>query len=173
MVDEKAKLTLRESLSGFDTIHLHKLAQAALDRWNWDSGNGVDRLWYDVAQELLEERKVSGNDGDVTISMNPNNSGAVDVITMNSIGDLVFGTGNSGQVLLKDASIPNAMEHELFQVNANDELKLGYELQKAIASFVAQEINNQTTVDSCGRSIKQAVDSEIQIEAPNAVRNRL
>ena len=178
MADEQAKLTLRNALTEFDTLHLQKLSQAAYDRWNWDSGSEADRLWYEVSNELLEERKqMSDSNGNISFSMNPNNSGNVgnvDVMTLDQCGDLILGTGASGRVAVRDGSVPNSVEHELFKVDYNHDLELGYELKRAMAKFISEELQGMTcTTDSSGRTIKQIIDTLIQVEAPNAVRNRL
>lgn len=174
MAYQDSKQILRVALSGFDEVHLQKIVVAAYDRWNWDTGSEVDKDWFEIAEEILKERGINVNTGNPQGLNFTNNSGVtIPVLTMNnSTQELVLGTSKTLSVV--DSSVSGNMTHELFEVNQSNNLELGYELKQAIVAFMANEIANGTTLNhSGGQTVKQAIECEIDMRAPQAVKNML
>ena len=175
MADESARQILRTALEGFDVIHLQKIVVAAYDRWNWDTGSEADKDWFEIAEELLAELGVNIN----MSNSNPqglnftNSSGVtIPVLVMDSPNqELVLGTSKTLSVV--DATIPGNMTHELFEVCNSNNLQLGHELKQALVTFIANELNCGTTMNPSGMSIKQALESAIDVRAPQSVKNML
>ncbi len=169
MANEQTRATLKTALNEFDDSHLQKIMVAAYDRWNWDNNAESDKDWYQLAEELLNERGVDMTAN--TINMAGPNGNPMATITLEATGDLVLGV--NGNVKVTDSSAPGNIMHELFEVRNNSQLQLGWELKQAIVSFLAQEMINGSISGNTGQTLSQALEGEVNKYAPTAVRNLL
>jgi hypothetical protein len=90
---------------------------------------------------------------------------------LESTGDIVFGT--TGSLRITDGAVPGSIKHELFEVNNSNDLQLGWELKRAIISFLNQEIISGSISGTNGQTLSQALDGQIDVRAPTSVKNML
>ena len=177
MADQDARQILRTALEGFDAMHLQKIVVAAYDRWNWDTGSEADKDWFEIAEELLKEHgvnvNVNINNNSTALNFTCNAGITVPILTMDAASqELTLGTTKTLQVT--DASSASNRKHDLFEVSNNNNLELGYELKQALVEFMVKEISMGLTPNPSGQNnLKQAIESEINIKAVDAIRNRL
>ncbi len=169
VANEQARASLREALDGFDDAHLQKIRVAAYDRWNWDTNSESDKDWFEIAEELLADRGVDMTAN--TINMAGPNGMIMPTLTLESTGDIVLGA--SGSIRVTDASMPGSTKHEIFAVSNSNDLQLGWELKRALVSFLNQEMLSGSISGNNGQTLSQALDNHIDLRAPTSVKNML
>ncbi len=88
-----------------------------------------------------------------------------------STQELVLGTTKTLQIT--DASSPGNRKHDLFEVSNGNNLEFGWELKQALVEFMVKEISMGLTSNPNGQNLKQAIETEINMKAPDAVKSRL
>lgn len=166
MADEHYTKILRTALVEFDTPHLQKLIVAAYDRWTWDTGSDADKEWFEIAEEILEERGVSVVINNPTANTNitfqmGTNGPTIPVLTLDQNTDLTLGTGKILKIV--DAKKCGAIEHEIFEVDGSN-LELGWHLKQLLVDFLTNELEQICTMNSNGKYLKQVV-AEKAVEA--------
>jgi hypothetical protein len=169
VANEQARATLKVALDGFDDAHLQKLRVAAYDRWNWDTNSEADKDWFEIAEELLADRGVDMTAN--TLNFAGSNGNNLPVLTLESTGDIVLGT--KGSIRVTDASVPGNTKHELFMVGNSNDLQLGWELKRALVSFLNQEMLSGSISGTNGQTLSQSLDYHIDLRAPTSVKNML
>lgn len=171
MADKNARQILRTALFDFDTTHLQKIIVAAYDRWTWDTNSDVDKDWFEVAEEILEERgvttKVTFNPtANNNITFHMGNGKSVPVLTVDQTLDLILGTNKN--IKVTDTACPGGYEHTLLEITGGN-MEIGFDLKMAIVNFLVNELDFGSLMASNGKKLKQVIEDK----ALDAVRNRL
>jgi hypothetical protein len=171
MANENARQILRTALVEFDTTHLQKIIVAAYDRWNWDTNSATDKDWFELAEEILEERGVTATinfspTGNNSITFSMGNGNAFPVLTVDQSNDLILGTHD--KLKFTDAGCPGGYEHTLLEVTGSN-LEIGHDLQLAIVEFLVNELDFGSLIALNGKRLKQVIEEK----ALEAVRQRL
>lgn len=149
VADQDPRETLRVALREFDTLHLQKLRTTAYDRWTWDSGSEMDRMWFEVADEILKDER-----------------GVMFDMSGNSTFDtgITLGAGNTARELRITAEKiafenPNSMgvSNELFEFQ-NGQVAFAFDLKAALVKALGDELAFGSLTTSQGQSLRTAIE---------------
>lgn len=156
----------RSALEEFDSPHLLKFRAMIYDRWNWDSGNDLDKRWLDIAESILEERGANMPSGPVP-TLNFGSGGTPDGIAIGAEGNQQRELHICAEEMVMSDPDNPANKQRMFRFNQGS-FEINWGLEEALRNWLAREIQSGLTTHN-GQTIRQIVEQV----ARDGVKERL